>query len=78
AVHGFADRVATAAAHPVRIVPTPRWATTVAATRATDTARQSLTALSQDIAETARRIRAVASDYEAADARAAARLRATR
>jgi hypothetical protein len=58
--------------------PTPRWATADAATLAAEAARQQLTHLGADVAETARRITAAAADYELADARAATRLRLTR
>lgn len=78
AVQAFADRVTATAAHVVRIDSAPRWATTSAAAPATATARRLLSTLGNDMAETAQQIRAVVTDYEEADARAAARLRAAR
>jgi len=78
AVAATADRV-TAAAAPEPLPPAiPRWATTDAAELAAAAARQQLTLLGADLAETARRIAAAAADYELADARAATRLRLTR
>jgi hypothetical protein len=57
---------------------TPRWATADAAVLAAEAARQQLAHLGAGIAETARRINAVAADYELADARAVTRLRLAR
>ena len=65
-----------AAAPPAEV--TPRWATADAAVLAAEAARQQLTHLGAGLAETARRITAVAADYELADSRAATRLRLTR
>jgi hypothetical protein len=56
----------------------PRWDTGDAVTLAADAARRQLGALGAGIAQTARGIAAAADDYEAADERAAARLRAAR
>jgi hypothetical protein len=59
-------------------VAVPHWATSDAALLAADVARQRLTAIGADIAETARQIVAAVLDYEAADERAATRLRSPR
>jgi hypothetical protein len=59
-------------------VATPHWATSDAAALAADTARQRLTAVGAETAETARQIVAAVVDYETADDRAATRLRTTR
>jgi hypothetical protein len=59
-------------------VMAPRWATSDAASMASDVARRRLTAVGADIAETARQIIAATIGYEAADERAASRLRGTR
>jgi hypothetical protein len=73
-----ADRVSTAAAGlPVTPV-VPRWATADAAALAADAAGHQLALLGADLAETARRIRGAAADYELADARAVTRLRLAR
>jgi hypothetical protein len=78
AVAGLAGRVAGAAT-PVPVAdPSPHWATTGAAGLTADSARRLIGLLGQDVAETAERVRAVASAYREADARAAARLRTAR
>jgi len=59
-------------------VQVPHWATSDAAATASDVARRRLTAVGADIAETARQIIAATIGYEAADERAAARLRGSR
>lgn len=73
-----ADEVSAAAGQAPPAVPTPRWATSDAAALAADAARAQLAQLGTDLAETARQIVAAAAAYEAADARAAGRLRPTR
>ncbi|WP_430780486.1 hypothetical protein [Actinoplanes sp. G11-F43] len=78
AVTGFAARVSALTSRVPPPVPTPRWAATGAATDAADIARRWVSVLGHDISETADRVRSVAGDYEEADTRAAARLRAPR
>jgi len=78
ALSGTASRVTAAAAHAPSAAPTPRWATVDAAEPAAAAARTELARLGADLAETARQIAAAADAYEAADARAAARLRRAR
>lgn len=78
AVTGLAARVSAAAAHLPRADRTPRWATTAATTLTAGTAHRLISVLGHDIAETADRVRAVATDYDESDARAATRLRAPR
>jgi len=56
-------------------VAVPRWATVDAAGAATETVRHHLLTASADLAATARQIVAAILDYEAADERAAIRLR---
>jgi hypothetical protein len=78
AVAGLAGRV-TGAAAPVPVAdPSPHWATTGAAALTADSARRLIGLLGQDVAETAEWVRAAASAYREADARAAARLRTAR
>jgi hypothetical protein len=78
ALSGTASRVTGAGAHAPAPIPSPRWATVDAATQAAESARAELARLGADLAETARRITEAATSYEAADARAAARLRRSR
>jgi hypothetical protein len=59
-------------------VAAPHWATSDVASLAADATRRRLTAVGADIAETARQIIAATIGYEAADERAANRLRSTR
>ncbi|HEY0532167.1 MAG TPA: type VII secretion target [Actinoplanes sp.] len=75
ALSGTASRVTGAAAHAPAPTPSPRWATVDAAALAAEAARTELTRLGADLADTARQITEVAASYEAADARAADRLR---
>ncbi|MFI6075941.1 hypothetical protein ACIA5C_30750 [Actinoplanes sp. NPDC051343] len=78
ALSGTASRVTGAAAQAPAPAPSPRWATVDAAALAAAAARSQLTRLGADLAETARQITEAAASYEAADARAAARLRQAR
>jgi hypothetical protein len=73
-----AARITTATRQEPPVVTTPRWAATDAATQAADAAQGQLAFLGADLTETATRIAAAAASYEAADARAAARLRSAR
>jgi len=73
-----AARVRSAADQEPPAETTPRWVTADAALLAADAARQQLVHLGADLADTARRITAVAEEYELADARAVTRLRLTR
>ena len=75
ALTGTAAGVSGAAAQAPPAVPAPRWATSDAAALAADAARAQLILLGADLAETARQITEAAASYEAADARAADRLR---
>ncbi|GIE79167.1 hypothetical protein Aph02nite_51170 [Actinoplanes philippinensis] len=74
AVTAFAGRIAGAAASAPVADPSPHWAATAAATLAADSVRRWVTSISDDTAATATHIRAAATAYEAADARAARRL----
>jgi cell division septum initiation protein DivIVA len=78
ALTGTADRVTAAPVQAPPAVPTPRWATSDASARAVDAARAQLARLGADLAGTARQIVETADAYEAADARAATRLRSAR
>ena len=73
-----ADRVRTAAAGQPVTPDVPRWVTADAAALAADAAESQLALIGADLAETARRIRAAAADYELAEARAVTRLRLAR
>jgi hypothetical protein len=75
ALTGTASRVNGAAAQAPPAILSPRWATSDAAALAADAARAQLILLGADLAETASQITAAATAYEAADARAATRLR---
>jgi hypothetical protein len=70
------ERVSAGAADPPDPVAGPRWATTNAAALATEAIRRQLAQLRAGIIGTAREIDTAAFDYEAADERSAARLRA--
>ena len=78
ALSGTAAGVTGAAAHAPAPTPSPGWATVDAAALAAEAARAQLAQLGLDLAETARQITEAAASYEAADARAAARLRQAR
>lgn len=78
AVTDLAVRVTGAAGSAPGTDPAPRWATTGAATSLTDSARRLLAALGHDTAGTAEQVRATATAYDEADARAADRLRQAR
>ena len=56
----------------------PPWSSTAAASATADAARAQLQALADDISATARQATAAADDYDDADDRVAARLRAVR
>jgi hypothetical protein len=71
-------RVGAGVTEQPRAVAVPRWATTDAAAMAADQARQRLTALGAEITAMADQILAAVVDYEAADDRAADRLRGAR
>jgi hypothetical protein len=73
---GTGARVATGADAIPEFVP--GWATSDAAASAGEAARRRLAVVGADIAATARQIIAAVIDYEAADERAATRLRGTR
>jgi hypothetical protein len=77
ALAGTAARVTGAAAQAPPAVLFPRWATSDAGVLAADVARAQLPLVGADLAETARQITEAAAAYEAADDRAAARLRST-
>jgi hypothetical protein len=78
ALAGTAARVTAAAAPAPAPTPSPRWATVDAAELAAEAARTQLVQVGLELAETARQITEAAHAYEAADARAAVRLRAAR
>jgi hypothetical protein len=73
---GTGARVATGAGRMPEVVPD--WATSDAAASAGEAARRRLAVVGADIAATARQIIAAVVDYEAADERAATRLRGMR
>ncbi|BBH66056.1 hypothetical protein ACTI_27410 [Actinoplanes sp. OR16] len=75
ATDATADRVLDAARSAPEPDQVPRWAATTAALLAAESARQQLTQVGRDVAETALRIRVSAAAYQEADARAAARFR---
>jgi hypothetical protein len=77
-VDDLAARVTAGAAESPRPVPVPRWATSDAAEEAADAVRRELAAVGWAIGATAREIIATILDYDAADERAAARLRSAR
>ena len=78
AVAGTATRVTAGTWQEPFVDGTPRWATADAAALAADAAREQLAVLGADIADIARRMVEAAAAYEAADDRAAARLRSAR
>jgi len=78
AVTDTATRVTAGTLQEPTVDGTPRWSTTEAAALAAGAARGQIAVLGADIADTARRIVAAAEAYEAADDRAAARLRSAR
>ncbi|OJF13096.1 hypothetical protein [Couchioplanes caeruleus] len=65
-------------ADPPSPVPGPHWSATDAGTVAAAAAQRALAAIANDIITTGRAAAGAAGDYEAADASAAARLRAIR
>jgi hypothetical protein len=69
-------RVSAAAVDPPEPVSAPRWATSDATALAAEAIRRQLTELGAGITATAHEIVATAMDYEAADERAAVRVRA--
>ena len=71
-------RVIAGAAQPPVPPLVPRWATTDAALLAGEAAGQQLAGIGAGIAAIARQTATTAAEYEAADARAAGRLRRTR
>jgi hypothetical protein len=71
-------QLAAGAARPPTTPPVPRWPTTDAATLAGAAVQQQLAGIAAELAATTRQIAATAAEYEAADARAAGRLRGTR
>jgi hypothetical protein len=78
AVADTGGRVGSGVAAAPVTVPAPHWDTTDATSLAADATRQRLADLGQEIEAMARQIIATAIDYEAADDRAATRLRDTR
>jgi hypothetical protein len=70
-------RVSAGAADPPEAVTAPRWATCDAAALATEAIRRQLAEVGAGIIATAREIATAALDYEAADDRSAARMRAS-
>ncbi|XVV13518.1 hypothetical protein ACQP2X_03940 [Actinoplanes sp. CA-131856] len=78
AVAGTASRIISGTAQAPSPGTTPRWATADAAMLAAEAARHQLGMIGAEMADTARRITAVAADYELADARAVTRLRLSR
>jgi hypothetical protein len=75
AVDDLAARVAAGSAESPAPATVPRWSTSGAATGTADAARRELAAAGWAISETARQIIATILDYDAADERAAARMR---
>lgn len=73
-----AAQLTAGAARPPTPPLVPRWATTDAATLAAEAAQQQLAGIGAALAAAARQISATAADYEAADGRAASRLRGSR
>jgi hypothetical protein len=73
-----ASRVTAGARGEPPVESTPRWLTSDAATLAAEAAGGQLAVLGADLADTARRITDAVAAYQAADARAAARLRLCR
>ena len=71
-------RLTAGAAQPPVPPLVPHWATTDAAALAAEAAQRHLADIGATLATVMRRIAATAADYEAADARAAQRLRGTR
>jgi hypothetical protein len=71
-------RLTAGAAQPPVPPMVPHWATTDAATLVAEAAQRQLAAIGAALTAATRQITATAADYEAADARAAQRLRATR
>ena len=69
-------RVSAGAADAPETVMTPRWATSDAATLASEAFRRQLAEVGGGITATAREMAAATVDYEAADERSAARMRA--
>ena len=75
-LRALADTMAAASAPPS--VPVPRWETSDAAAALANAARVRGRLLAADLTRAADQLSAVAHDYEAADERAAGRLRAVR
>jgi hypothetical protein len=71
-------RLTTGAARPPIPPLVPHWATTDAAALAAEMAQQQLADIGAALTAATRQMAAAAADYEAADARAAQRLRSTR
>ena len=70
-------RVSAGAADPPETVPTPHWATSDAAALVTEAIQRQLAEVGAGITAAADEITAAVMDYEAADERSAARMRAT-
>jgi hypothetical protein len=70
-------RVSAGAADPPETVPAPRWATSDAAALVSEAIRRQLAEVGAGITVAAQEITAAVMDYEAADERSAARMRAT-
>jgi hypothetical protein len=75
AVDDLAARVAAGSAESPAPVTIPRWSASDAAAEVADAARREIAAAGWAIGETARQIIATVLDYDAADERAAARMR---
>jgi hypothetical protein len=69
-------RLSAGAADPPDTVTAPRWGTSDATALATEAIRRQLAEVGGGITTAAREITTAAADYEAADARSAARMRA--
>jgi hypothetical protein len=78
AVAGSGARVAAGAAQAPPAVLVPRWATTDAASALDASAQSRLATIASRVAAASRQLTATADDYEAADVRAADRLRVAR
>jgi hypothetical protein len=78
ALAGSGARVAAGAAEAPPAVLVPRWTTSDAAVALTSAAQTRLTTIAARVTAASRQITATADDYEAADLRAAHRLRSLR